>query len=288
MVKTSIVILTCNSFKFIGPCLESVFNQDCQGFEVIVVDNGSLDGTVDFIKENYPSIVIIENKYNLGACKARNQAIEIASGTWIVTLDCDTVLKIDFLSHIVKAIENLPSNVGIIQPKILNEYGKTIYSTGIRLSFLRRFYDIGRGRDDNGNFNSPKYIFGACVAAAVYRRKVLEEIKEDTGYFDERFFFLVEDVDLSWRAQRKGWQALFYPEAVCFHKGNSSNTDEKTRKYLCFRNRRLLISKNDELSTTIKRMPFYLAYDLPRAIFFLIKYKGDFSFLAENKHCLKI
>lgn len=78
MKELSIVILTFNGIKFIGPCLDSIFTQDYQDFEVIVIDNGSSDGTALFVKENYPHVILVENKENLGACKARNQAIEIA------------------------------------------------------------------------------------------------------------------------------------------------------------------------------------------------------------------
>jgi GT2 family glycosyltransferase len=277
MIKTSVVILTYNSTKYIKSCLDSVFSQDHTHFEVIVVDNASNDDTIGFIKANYPQVVLIENKNNYGACKARNQGISVAGGKWILTLDCDIILQKDFISGMLKVINDLPPKVGIIQPKILNPDGKTIYSTGIYLSFLRRFYDIGKDMIDNEKFNIPNYVFGASSAAAIYKRDMLEEIKENTGYFDERFFFLVEDVDLSWRAQRRDWKAFYYPEAVCFHWGNSSNFEKKTRQYLCFRNRYLLIIKNERLNAIIRKMPFYLTYDIPRIIYLTMKYKGGFT-----------
>lgn len=262
----SVIISTFNSIEFIKPCLASLFAQDSRDFEVIIVDNGSGDGTVDFLKNNYPQIILIENEQNLGACKARNQGIEVATGDWILTLDCDVVLNDNFLSQIIKATENISPKTGMIQPKILKADRETIYSNGIFLSFSRRFYDIDRDETDNGQFNSSKYIFGACCAAAVYSRRMLEEIKEETGYFDERFFFLVEDVDLAWRAQKRGWTALFYPEPVCYHSGNSSRLDKKLRQYLCFRNRYYSIIKNEGLvNYSIKLFPL-LFYDLPRLL----------------------
>lgn len=109
-------------------------------------------------------------------------------------------------------------------------------------------------------------------AAALYKRKMLEEIKEDNGYFDERFFFLVEDVDLAWRAQRRGWKTIFCPEAVCYHFGNSSGYDKKIRQYLCFRNRLLLISKNERIFGKIKLIPLFFIYDLPRLLFLAFNY----------------
>ena len=263
MSEISIIILTFNSIKFVKSCLDSIFSQDFQNSEVIVIDNGSRDGTVSFIKENYPRVNLIENKDNLGAAKARNQGIEVTKEKWILTLDCDTILEKDFLSKILRLIKNLSPKIGIIQPKILMADKNTIYSCGICLSqLLRRFYDIGKGKFDNGRFDKPQYIFGACSAAALYRREMLETIKEDMGYFDERFFFLVEDVDLAWRAQKKGWRTLYHPEAVCCHNGNSSSLNKSLRQFLCWRNRIFMLKKYrlNRFKLTI----IYLFYDLPR------------------------
>jgi GT2 family glycosyltransferase len=269
MSKISIIVLTFNSIKFIKSCLDSVFNQDFQDFEVIVVDNSSKDGTVDFIKRNYLQVSLVENKKNLGAAKAKNQGIEVSRGKWILILDCDVILEKDFLKRIMSFVKEAGDSIGSFQPKVLNMDKKTIYSCGIYLSKLRRFYDIGKGKFDNGQFNISKYIFGACSAAALYKRQMLEEIKEDTGYFDERFFFLVEDVDLSWRAQRNGWKILYIPEAVCYHFGNSSGYDKKLRQYFCFRNRYFLILKNDNINV-LKNISFVLLYDLPRLFYLML------------------
>ena len=265
----SIIILTFNSIKFIGPCLDSIFNQDCQDVEVIVVDNGSRDGTVDLVKKEYPQVILIENRQNLGACKARNQGIEVSCGEWVLTLDCDAILENNFLSKIINIIKDLPPRIGILQPKILTTDKKTIYSCGIYLSWLRRFFDIGKGKRDSIQFSEPKYIFGACSAAAFYKREMLEDIKEDTGYFDERFFFLVEDVDLAWRAQRKGWKALYSPQTVCCHTGNSSGISKEKRQYLCFRNRYLMIRKNEALFGKLKLFALSSCYESLRFLYLL-------------------
>lgn len=288
MPNVSIIILAFNSIEFIESCLESLFTQDYNSFEVILIDNGSKDGTANFIKERYPKIKLIENKRNLGACRARNQGIEIAKGNWMLTLDCDIILEKDFLKNIMRLTENLGESVGIIQPKILTKDKKTIYSCGIYLSkFLRRFYDIGRGNFDKGQFSTVRYVFGACSAAAFYNKKMLEEIKEKTGYFDERFFFLVEDVDVAWRAQTKGWKAVYYPEATCYHIGNSSDYNKKMRQYLCFRNRYYSIIKNERLRNyAIKIIPL-LCYDLPRFlyIFFTNPYVRENEFTQYYNYC---
>jgi GT2 family glycosyltransferase len=262
----SVIVLTFNSIKFIKPCLDSVFSQGYKDFEVIIVDNGSSDGTGGFIKDNYPQVALIENNENLGAAKARNQGIERARGDWVLTLDCDVVLEKDFFIRFSNAVKNLLPQVGMIQPKILRADRKTIYSAGIFLSKIRRFYDIGKEKADSSQFNAQKYVFGACSAAAFYKRQMLTGVKEETGYFDERFFFLVEDVDLSWRAQRKGWQVLYYPEVMCYHFGNSSCHSSKFRQYLSFRNRYFAIIKNDCLKHLLINLPVIIAYDMTRLL----------------------
>lgn len=265
----SIVILTFNSIKFIQPCLESIFLQDYKDFEVIVVDNNSKDGTASFLKEKYPRINLIENIKNFGAAKARNQGIAAGRGEWVITLDCDVILESGFIGKVSGIIKGLNSSVGMFQPKILTMDKKTIYSCGITLSNFRKFYDISKGSFDNGISGIPEVLFGVCSAAGIYRREMLNDIKEESGYFDERFFFIAEDVDLAWRAQKKGWKAKFFPSAVCYHTGNSSGFNEKFRQYLCFRNRYYSIIKNEGcIKYFIKLFPV-LFYDIPHLIYLI-------------------
>jgi GT2 family glycosyltransferase len=227
---------------------------------------------------------LIENKENLGSAKARNQGISIAKGDWILFLDCDTVLENDFINKIIRLTEWPDDSIGMFQPKILKRDRKTIYSCGIHLSKLRRFYDIGKDEGDNERFNKSRHVFGACSAAALYKRQMLKEIKEDTGYFDERFFFLVEDVDLAWRVQKRGWKAKFYPQVVCYHDGNSSGCNREFRQYLAFRNRYLLMLKNETIRDLIRWAPLILIYDLSRLFYLLSVNRYTLKALGEIIH----
>jgi len=267
----SIVIVSYNSLKSIRFCLESILTQKAQKFEIIVVDNGSTDLTVDFIRNAYPEVKLVINKENLGACKARNQGIELAKGEWILTLDSDTRLKDNFLKLALDILSETEKEIGIVQPKILNSDQNTIFSCGLKLTFFRKFYDIGKGSIVNPKFDKPSIIFGSCCASSFYRREMLEDIKEKWGYFDERFFFLVEDVDVAWRAKRFGWKTLYRPDIVCFHEGNSSGTPKNIRQRLCFRNRFMMIEKNEGLAIYSLRILPVLLYDMPRFLYLFIK-----------------
>ncbi|MFH1800242.1 MAG: glycosyltransferase family 2 protein [Candidatus Omnitrophota bacterium] len=266
----SIVILTYNSQKHIQACLNSVFRQNTQGVEVVIVDNASFDKTLEMIRGYFPRVKLIENSKNLGASKARNQGIESSSGDWILALDSDVVLGDDFFEKFDLAQKGFSGDVGMVQPNILNMDGKTLYSQGIYLSAFRRFHDLNRGRPKDGVGPKRKKIIGPCSAAAFYRRNMLEKLKERTGYFDERFFFLVEDVDLAWRAQRAGWKVLFYPQVECLHAGNSSGTGEKFRQYLSFRNRHWMIAKNEDFWGRVKTYALSAPYELARGIYLAI------------------
>lgn len=276
----SLIVLTFNGREFIGGCLDSILGQGHKDLEIIVVDNASEDGTAAFIEFNYPDIILIRNQKNLGAAKARNLGVEIAKGEWILALDCDVRLEVNFIRKFKEAIKQISPGIGIIQPKILYPDKKRIFSTGIFISPLKRFYDIGRGRQDGERFNTPGYVFGACSAAALYRRRMLEEIKDRWGYFDERFFFLFEDADLSWRAQEKGWRVMFYPDIVCFHHGNSSKTSKDVKQFLCWRNRKLMLKKHK--LKWFNSLAILLFYDFPRriALCFMnpyVRYRPDSS-----------
>ena len=273
----SIVILTCNSQKHIQACLDSVFRQGTADIEVVVIDNASSDRTREIIKECYPRVKLIENPENLGASKARNQGIECSSSEWILTLDSDVVLGDNFIEKFDSAQRGFSADIGMVQPNILNADGRTIYSQGICLSALRRFHDLNREKPKEWRGPEKKKIIGPCSAAAFYRRRMLNQLKEETGYFDERFFFLVEDVDLAWRAQRAGWKVLFFSQMVCSHAGNSSGTDKKLRQYLCFRNRYWMITKNEGFWGRVRVYALSLPYELLRGVFLAIFNKHFWS-----------
>ncbi len=266
----SVIILTFNSLKYIKPCLDSIFGQGLEEIEVIIVDNGSVDGTYEFIIQTYSQVKLIRNNLNIGSAKGRNQGIEISSGDWVLTMDCDVKLETGFFERFEAVLKNLPEEVGMVGPQILDKGEKTVYSKGVYLTSLKRFYDYARGKPFSLDSLIPKKVIGPCSAAAFYRRKMLEEIKDAAGYFDDRFFFLVEDVDLAWRANVKGWKFHYLPEALCIHTGDSSLTNKKLRQYLCFRNRKIMLRKNLSGFDRIKIYAISFPYDLLRYIFILL------------------
>ncbi|MBU1912437.1 MAG: glycosyltransferase family 2 protein [Candidatus Omnitrophica bacterium] len=275
MKAISIVIVTSNSSKYIESCLDSILMQDFKDYEIIVVDNGSKDSTIPIIKNRYASVKLICNLKNFGPCCARNQGINNSSGKFVLCLDYDVKILDNFLTNIYKAIEKR-DKVGAIGPKILMSNGKTIYSAGIHFSYLWKFYDIGDAKIDTAAFGLKKNVEGVSAAAVIYKREALETIKQDGEYFDEDFFYLFEDVDISWRLRKKNWEITYTPDAVCLHVSGRSRNKDKYSQYLSMRNRYLAIIKNESLSSLPRLFVVFFIYDLWRNMFMLVTNAGYF------------
>ncbi len=241
LCQVSIIIVNYNGKRFLWECLSSVYSQTYRPIEVIVVDNASRDGSIEFIKNNFKDVVILPQNDNLGFSAGNNIGIKNSHGRYIATLNNDTKVDKNWLSWLVGAIESQP-DIGICASKILflNQPG-ILNSAGIKIDKYSGFtWDIGFG-DKGDCYNQAKYVFGACACAALYRREMLDEI----GLFDEDFFAYHEDVDLSWRAQLSGWKCKYVPEAICYHYFSAtSKVASPLKEYLSNRNKVWLIVKN--------------------------------------------
>jgi hypothetical protein len=272
----SIIIVSWNSRGYLKRGLDSIFNQNLEDIEIILIDNGSSDATCQFVRDNFPSVKVIRNEKNMGACFARNQGIRLAKGEYMIFMDCDAELDMDFLSNLKIILNDLPRNIGGLSPKIINRHSGRIFSCGLRISSELRVYDIGRDRPSQ-MFSRPFDIDGPNSCCAIFSKECLEAIK-DKGYFDEDFFFLFEDADVALRLINKGYGSLFVPQLICFHCGNSSRTSRQKRRYLCFRNRLYMIFKNNTLGQLYSFLLRSFFYDFPRALHFFLT--NRYSFLV--------
>ena len=278
----SIVMVTWQVMEFVKDCLDSIYSQNYENFELIIVDNGSNDGFPDFIKNNYKNVTLVENKKNEGFCKANNQGILKANGEFIFTLNADVVLEKDFIKNILDDAVSENVDVGMFCGKMLRADKKTIDSTGLILSKSRRFYDRGSEKLDKGQFDSDDFnIFGVCAGAAIYRREMLEKVKLDNQYFDENFFFLGEDFDLSYRAKLKGYQAKYIPKSVCYHMRGSAPHNNKFKQILSFRNRYYILLKYETLKSLLPSAHRILIYDITRFLYLMVTNKFLFPTLIE-------
>lgn len=211
--KVSIIIVNWNGKHYLDTCLSSVLNQTYKNFEIIVVDNASIDGSVEYLQEKYPSVKIIKTNENLGFAKGCNVGMRASNADYIVTLSNDTRVESNWLEELIKVAET-DERIGICGSKLLLMDTPNIYNSAGFFIILNAFiYDRAIGKKV-GKYEKLEQVDGVCAASALYRKKMLNEI----GLLDERFFFGHDDVDLSWRAKHADWNAIYVPTSICYHK----------------------------------------------------------------------
>jgi hypothetical protein len=266
-------------------------NQSYTNLEIVVVDNASSDSTVEILR-SFKNLTLIRNKRNYGVCFARNRVIKDSKADFIMTMDSDVVLDKDFIKEIIHtAINSNDPKLGMLGGVVLDmKEPNKIDSLGIYLTKFYRFYDYGKGKIWNRNIHPNQYVLGPCACAGIYRRDMLEEIREgEDSYFDEDLFYLVEDFDVALRAHNRGWKFKFVPTAICYHYRHGTGFGRKYIQYLSFRNRYILICK-DFKRDGLRKVPYlilsFLFYDLPR-FFYLIFSNFKYTKLA-IKEVMKI
>lgn len=260
----SIVIPNWNGKRFLADCLDSIRKQTHKQIETIIVDNGSKDGSVEFLKEHYPEVKLITYEVNTGFAPAVNAGIRAATGHYVSLLNNDTIVEPLWVEELVKALDEHPE-VGSVGCKMLSYEDQTILD-GVGDGYRRGGLPgrIGHREKDIGLFDKPRYILGACGGAAMYRR----ELFDDIGLFDDDYFAYLEDVDLGLRAQSAGYKCLYVPTSVVYHLGcgtTGSGYSPLVVK-LSSRNNWNTIVKNIPMPLLIKFLPhiiywqaFYLA-----------------------------
>ncbi len=218
-----VTIVTYNSARFIRRCLEYVLAQDYPDFEVIVVDNASADQTTEILSAFENRVRVICNRENVGFAAAQNQAIGISNSDWVLVLNPDVRLIPDFISMTVGAGEE-DDDVGSVSGKLRSmspdfqiPAEPLLDSTGIYFTPALRHFDRASRQPDRGNYEQFEYVFGVTGAAALYRRRLIDDISIAGEFFDSAFFAYREDADVAWRGQLLGWKCLYTPHAIAYH-----------------------------------------------------------------------
>ena len=267
-----VVIPNWNGREMLKTCLDSLANQTFKKFRIIVVDNGSTDGSVEYISSNYPEVRIVSLPDNRGFSYAVNQGILNTSGEWIFLLNNDVEVDSDCLTVVAKAcVED--HNFDFFALKMINFHDRTMLD-GAGDAVLRGGvgYRLGTLEKDNARYGVRREVFGACAGAAVYRKSLFAHI----GMFDKDFFAYLEDVDFNLRAARFGSRCRFLPDAKVFHIGsatsgskiNSFTVELSTRNNIC------VILKNYDLKMFFRFLPAIVVYQL--AWLLLVLKKGQF------------
>jgi GT2 family glycosyltransferase len=210
----SVIIPNWNGAHHLTGCLESLRRQTFHEFEVIVADNGSTDGSLELLARDYPEVRVLALGENRGFAGACNAGVQVARGTFVVLLNNDTEADPRWLSEVVAAFERHPEAGLVASKMLLFDRRDTLHTAG-------DFYRVdgipgnrGVWQKDEGQYDREETVFSACGGSAAYRKALLEQV----GLLDDGFFFSCEDVDLAWRAQLAGWQCIYVPRAVVYHK----------------------------------------------------------------------
>ena len=223
MYEVSVIIPNFNGKKYLKDCLDSMRKQDCENFEVILVDNGSEDGSTDYVREVYPEVQVIALKENTGFCTAVNTGIKVSTGSYVILLNNDTIAEPSFVSSLLKSMKR-HQRAFSCQAKMIQmqDHGKMDDAGNYYCAFGWAFAD-GKGRNQE-NYNTEKKIFSACAGAAIYRKKVLDRI----GLFDHEHFAYLEDLDIGYRARLHGYENWYCPEALVYHVGSGTSGPDTT------------------------------------------------------------
>ncbi|MGB9724533.1 MAG: glycosyltransferase family 2 protein, partial [Chloroflexia bacterium] len=239
MVSVSVVIPNYNGLEHLPACLESLRAQRFRDFETILVDDGSADGSAEWVRRHHPEVRVLELPRNMGMAAAANRGWRLAAGREIALLNNDTRADPGWLEALVEAAETHPeipcfaSKIRLFdRPGVLHAAGDLYGVDGIPRN-------RGAWEEDHGQYDEALEVWGPCGAAACYRRVLLEEL----GGFDERLFMYLEDVDLAWRAQLRGYRCRFVPQAIVYHKVSATGGGALASYYVG-RNTLLVLAKD--------------------------------------------
>jgi GT2 family glycosyltransferase len=278
----SVVIVNWNGKKFIADCLDGLNKQIFKDFLIILLDNASDDGSLELVHKNYPAVKTIALSENLGFAVANNIAIKSMDNKYVALLNPDTVPHPDWLENLLKAMESHPEAGLAASKMLLHDRPNIIDRAGDIYTTAATALLNGRGEPPD-NFNKMEWVFGACAGAALYRKSMLDDI----GLFDEDFFLLYEDVDLSFRAQLRGYKCLYIPDAVVYHKASGSiGNDTPISVYYSHRNLEWVYIHNMPSSLIAKTILPHMIYVIAAFFFFVLKGRSA-EFIKAKWHALK-
>jgi len=276
-VKASVIIPNLNGELWLKESIESILAQDFTDFELIVIDNGSTDGSLAIARsyQSLPHYTLIENSQNTGFSAAVNAGIRASHGEYAVMFNNDAFAEPNWLRELVAAADG-DKKVFSVSSLMLRYYEPQLADdAGDYVTVFGWAAKTGDGMLAS-RYQRPRRCFSACGGAALYRRSILEEI----GLFDELFFAYYEDVDLGWRANSLGYRNLYCPTAVCRHicgattGGIRGGTYNEFKSIQSGRNSLLMPYKNEPLLMLILNLPFLLVGYLVKLCVFALRGYG--------------
>ncbi len=238
--RISVIIPNWNGRHHLEECLGALRRQTFSDHEVILVDNGSTDGSQAFTREAYPEVRLVELGQNRGFTGACNAGFAASRGEIVCLLNNDTEADDRWLEVIQDTFDRHPQAGAVATKMLLYDRRDHFHSAGDYYRVNGLPGNRGVWQEDKGQYDREEPVFSACGGAAAYRRRMIEEI----GFLDDAFFFSCEDIDLAWRAHLAGWEVIYAPQAVVYHKLKASGGSGVTGSYHDGRNFLYVLWKN--------------------------------------------
>jgi len=264
-----IIIPNWNGKSMLADCLHSLNNQTFPGFRIIVIDNGSEDGSVALVERDFPQVRVLKYAENTGFSIAVNRGISESDAPWLLLLNNDMEVAPDCLENLRSAIDRYRDYqffalkmMSFHQRDIIDGAGDAVLRGGVG-------YRLGTMEKENEYYNVDRDTFGVCAGAGLYKRELFEKV----GVFDPDFFAYLEDVDLNMRARRHGFLCRYIASAVVYHIGSATSGSKinSLTIRLSTRNNYYVLLKNYSLMMFIRFMPSIIVYQLMWAVFSLKK-----------------
>lgn len=273
MEKVTVVIPNYNGIRFLKDCLTAVSQQapDTPRYRILVVDNGSEDGSLSMMAEQFPQVSVIALPENTGFCHAVNVGIRASETPYVILLNNDTRVAPDFVKSLYFSIEEKKAAFSVSAKMLMWDNNGLIDDAGDRYCVLGWAYSRGKGKAAE-LYQKPCRVFSACGGAAIYRRSVFEKI----GLFDELHFAYLEDLDIGYRAALYGYRNYYEPAAEVIHYGSASSGSRynKWKTGQAAANSVYVIAKNMPPLQQIWNLPFLLLGFLLKFLFFVKKRMG--------------
>jgi GT2 family glycosyltransferase len=266
MPEISVIIVNWNGKHFLEACLNSLCQQTFRDFETILVDNGSADGSVEYVLAQFPAVNLISLNENRGFAAGNIAGYEHARGNLIVLLNNDTEADPLWLQEVHRGSREFPRAGSFASKMLYFDDRKRIENCGFGMTAVGMTVDLGRGELDGPRWSEVRKVFGACGGAVAYRRSMLEKV----GFLDPDFFLIYEDVDLAFRAQLMGYECMFIPSAIVYHRlGATRKKNSAHHVFYSQRNIELTYFKNMPLGLILTSVPQRLFFELGGAAYFL-------------------
>lgn len=278
MPEISVIIANWNGKPFLGDCLEAMRRQTFRDFETIVVDNGSKDGSVEYVRTEFPEVQLLALPDNLGFTGGNIAGYTQASGNLVALLNNDTEAHPSWLAAIHRASHAYPGAGSFASKMMYFDERSRVENCGFDMGIAGVTVDLGRDEPDGPEWTESREVFGACGGAVAYRRRMLVEI----GFLDPDFVMIYEDVDLSFRAQLRGYGCVCIPGAIVYHRYRATIGKAPSRQvFYSQRNIEFVYLKNMPLGLILRSVPRRLLYEVGAAVYFSKQGTGSAFFRAK-------